>query len=79
MKLVLVEWDDIVTDGGWKPRSAPLELAKCFSVGVLIEDRKDAIVIAQSKASFDDGAHCVSDRCIIPKGCIKRMRKLKIG
>jgi len=74
MRMVLVEWDDSCSDGGWLPSDTDLSVSQCVTTGFLQKDKPNSIVVAQNKSS--SGRY--SDRIAIPKGCIKRMRTLKV-
>ena len=70
-----MEWDDAYSQGGWRDPGDKLAISKCITVGVLESDDEDGVVNAQN-ASHTSGN--VSDLLAIPKGCIKRIRELKI-
>jgi len=74
MKIILVEWVDARTDGGWRPNEPDLTLADCVTIGLLQFDLPDRVIITQSRSSTGNRA----DRIAIPKGCIKRIRELNI-
>ena len=48
------------------------ECAICHSVGYLVKDEKDRVVLVQSIQEDD-----TMNRFVIPKGCIKLVRVLK--
>ena len=74
MKLFMVEWTDSCSDGGWRPKENDLSPAHCVTVGFLQFNEEDSIIIAQSKSDSGNWA----DRVTIPRGCIIRMRQLKV-
>jgi hypothetical protein len=79
-RLVLVTWIDSVTYGGWK---FPDEVnkwmdnpaSKIESVGYLIRENKDVVVIASSKTEGAEKQH--SALTLIPKVAIKKIKTLK--
>lgn len=74
MRVVLVEWDDSFSDGGWRPAQDDLPISHCITVGLLQYDSEDKVTITQSKANSGNYA----DRISIPKSCIRRIRQLVI-
>jgi hypothetical protein len=73
---VLIKWTDIVTYGD----TAPLSVAKdakcadCQSIGFLINDDSDKVIIAHSIQDLPGNAELtVSEYTTIPKGCIKEI------
>lgn len=74
MKAVIVEWDDSSSYSPWHNDSDLDIPAKCFSVGVICKDEDRYISVAQSKSS--EGNY--GDVITIPRGCIKRVRQLRI-
>jgi len=77
MELILVEWIDSGigahgwTDKGDKDSIAPVN---CVSIGVHIGDTEDGEAI-KLISSLNDS--CYLHGVSIPKGCIKRIRKLR--
>ena len=74
MRIVMVEWTDAFSEGGWRGNNDDLPVCDCVTIGLLQFDRPDRIIIAQSKS--DSGNY--ADRIAIPKVCIKRVRTLKV-
>ena len=75
MKLVMVEWDDAYSDGGWLSYEKELNVSKCVTVGLLQFDEPNRVVVIQSRSNSTGN---YSDRLAIPRGCIKRIRYLKV-
>ena len=76
MKLVLIEWTDSqFGDNDWLPKEyfTKFKSAHCVNGAILIEERKDEIVICPH-ISGDKRAQAMC----IPRSAIKRMRKLEI-
>lgn len=74
---VWVRWLDIVMDGHetWidpKAEDRKAELEMIDSVGMLVEERPDLIVIVSHQCTDGDIGH----RSIIPRGCVISMTKL---
>ena len=74
MKMVLVEWNDAFSDGGWRSPVDDLPVSNCITIGLLMYDNPEKVTIVQSKS--DSGSY--TDRISIPRGCIKRIRYLRI-
>ena len=75
MRIVIVEWDDAYSSGGWLNPNDDLSISKCITVGLLLSEDDVRVVVAQN-ASLTSGS--VGDILAIPRGCIKRIRKLRI-
>ncbi len=74
MILALIEWVDSASYNGWHSLCKDDTFASCISIGVLCHEDSEKMVIFQSKS--DNGR--VAETISIPKGCIKRFRKLKV-
>ncbi len=71
MKIVEVRWWDATSYGNaWMTECAD-GCAVCSSVGYLVKDAKDKVVLAQSIQADD-----TMNRFVIPRGCIKKIRVL---
>ena len=71
MKMVLIEWVDSTAVGDWTGDD-DVELAKCRTMGFLLQKNKDRVVVAQSTS---DIAH-YDNRFGIPRGCIRSIKTL---
>ena len=69
MKIVEIEWEDTYTEVGWGDDD--LDTASATSVGYLIKETPDKIVLA---GMIGIGYNC---KQAIPKGCIKNIKELK--
>ncbi len=68
MKIVLIEWLDSYSYGGWhNPSSESDHVSNCISIGVLSHESDKDITISQS-ISLNTGNH--ADTISIPKGSI---------
>jgi len=75
--LVLIEWEDASANGGWNDVAKYAEekgLIQVKSVGWRTVDAKGYIQLVQQQ-SFHDG-RC-ADSIQIPRGCIKKIKRLK--
>ena len=74
MRLVIVEWDDILTLTGWSNKNKDVNTIPTFSVGTLVaeDDKKIVLSSMMSSGSFN----CQQ---AIPRGCIKRIRSLRVA
>ena len=77
LKLVCVEWVDARAHAGWfeydyknPPKNVPVR-----TYGLLVHDRKDAIVLA---SSYDPKEKQFADRNEIPKGICKTIKTIKV-
>ena len=69
-RVVYVEWVDAVADLGWEQNSKA-SLHMCYTVGYLIDETKDALLIASTVSQFDSNA-----RMHIPKAWIRNRRNI---
>ena len=79
MNIVLVEWEDSVALGEvWVNTEESLELdtCKCVSAGIKLYEDSGKIILSQSLGT---GKNNGNNLMAIPRGCIKRMRTLKVG
>ena len=77
-KIVLVEWVDSCTHQGWNAPSDISHTAKtCFTVGCVVRETRQIIVLAGSCA-MDDDDHFdqVTGTITIPQSCIVRSKTL---
>lgn len=74
MKLVLVEWNDTRADLRYVSVDE-IDTAPMLSIGLLVKDNKDKIVLTSMLGLSPRDCNCLQ---AIPKGCIKRMRSLKV-
>jgi hypothetical protein len=74
-RLLLVEWEDSVSTGGWRSHEDAAEkgVARCRSVGFVERDDEKGLVLSQTDSDLDN----CTDQIAIPKGCIRRRRRLK--
>lgn len=73
-QLVEVIWDDAAgLRHGWTAKEEKLEPQLCISVGFLIRENADHIMIAQDTDA--DGSH--NGRTQIPRGMVKRLKVLR--
>lgn len=76
-KLVIVEWFDAHSIDGWEPLEGEKKNVKCTSVGWLISDTKDNIVIVPNIADKGENKFDGCGKMIIPKVSIVSKRNLK--
>ena len=76
MKIALIEWDDSFSTSGWRDDDEiqDIDVAKCISIGIPKEETKHKITLLASR-----GNNQFSGTVTIPKGCIKRIRYLKVN
>ena len=75
LPLIVVEWEDITTDPGWASDKGDYAkyVSHCTSVGWRLKSTRKHRVLTPMR---DDGSRC-DDRQIIPRGCIKSIRRLE--
>jgi len=75
-KLVLVDWIDTVSDGGWTSRSTMCARQPALnrSAGFLLKRTKRVVTLAMSQGIDCDN---FSESLTIPAGNVRRVRNLK--
>lgn len=73
----VVEWADAVADVGWMDAREELKVARIVSVGRVVQETKDQLVIA---GTFGAHEHDTDTNCriAIPKDWVQRRRKFKL-
>ena len=77
MRLVLVEWVDtrFITCGWFGKDEAPnCDIARCVSIGCIRKTNKGDYIMMPNMSDSGTVSECI----VIPKGCIKRIRQLKV-
>lgn len=72
--LVEIFWDDAEAGIGWEEAPKDIKPAIAITVGFLVTETKDHVMIA---SSYDDKN--TNGRLQIPKGMIKNMKELKMS
>ena len=75
-KIQKVTWHDTATFTGWQKANKVLRPALCTTIGKLVRSDKDSITLA---GSFDNEDGSFLDPITIPRGCIVKIRNIKIG
>ena len=77
MQIAMIEWEDSCSETGWHRKDAGIDVAaKCITVGFLTCEDNDKVVISLSSCLTTGN---IGDTMTIPRGCIKRIRKLKVS
>ena len=71
----VVEWADAVADVGWSDARDELKVARIVSVGKVVQETKDQLVVAGTFGAHDSETNC---RIAIPKDWVQRRRKIKL-
>lgn len=71
-KLVVIEWVDAVSDGGWEEHEKP-DIHEVVTAGYIVSETKDAICIASTVSGTFTNA-----RMHIPKAWIKTRKVIKL-
>lgn len=78
MKLYAVHWLDAHTEGGWVHDTSKLTPSPCVSVGFVISENDDYVVLGQSHgidcAKRDDPEYC--NAICIPRTMVTRIQEL---
>lgn len=74
--LVIVTWVDAATDNGWTDTDEAHDFTppECMTVGYLVADKPDHLVLAQTH-----GGNEMGNRWTIPRGMVKAVRVLQVG
>ncbi len=75
-QLLEVRWTDITTDGFWQDEDVDCTEhgIEMFSVGWKLKSNKKVLVLTPMRTKATD--RC-ADRQIIPRGCIKSIRRIE--
>lgn len=71
----VIEWADAVADVGWSDAREELKVARIVSVGRVVQETKDQLVVAGTFGADDTETNC---RIAIPKDWVQRRRKIKL-
>lgn len=71
-KLVVIQWVDAVSDGGWEEHEKP-DIHNVVTAGYIVSETKDAICIASTVSGTFTNA-----RMHIPKAWIKSRKVIKL-
>jgi len=71
--LLIVYWDDIVSDSAWQDEKMveKLEPAHCKTVGFFTMKRKHTLILAHTISKGE------RDSMVIPVGCITKVEEIK--
>ena len=74
LPLLVVEWADITTHRGWHREDEDVgnKVCHCVSVGWKVKSSREYLQLSPMR---DDRGYC-DDRIIIPRGCIRNIRRL---
>lgn len=74
--VVLVIWDDAESEVSWQEEPLePLAACLCTSIGFLVRDEPDRILIADS---YFPGTKTISNTIKIPRGMVKEMYEVTL-
>ena len=76
-KALLIYWEDPTSYAPWQTikEASSLSCAEQWSLGWLVHEDKDKLVLA---LTFADEREEVSDKIVLPQGCIKSRVEVKI-
>ncbi len=74
-RIVLVEWNDSNMTHGWHLNDAiPSDMAHCRTVGIIQSEDDNKLVLAMG----DSSCGLVLEPFTIPKGCIIKIKELRV-
>jgi len=81
MKPVMIEWEDITSRGGWQDEDDIINPLRCFNVGFIVEKTKRYIKLCSGYQDSIPESQSCKYLCmwIIPRGCIKKIIRLKMN
>jgi hypothetical protein len=75
MRIVLIEWEDSCSYGGWHLLSDETDnISCCITIGLLCKENDDSITIAPSRSENIRYSEAIT----IPRSCVTRIRYLKV-
>ena len=80
LPLLVVEWNDISTHGGWEYDDVDLSKYAfyCVSVGWRVKSTRQYLQISPMRSSRVGSKYSkCDDRQIIPRGCIRSIRRIE--
>ncbi len=80
-RIVEVEWEDSNSGHGWQHESELPKSLLCVSVGKVIRDDDDGVLITESwpKPPIQEGQRPYGCSMAIPRSAIREVRELKRG
>ena len=75
--ILLIVWEDAVSDNGWQLKEEVSETHTCSSIGVLIKET-DKYVVLGGSWSDENGELETNNRITIPKGWIVSRKVVKV-
>ena len=80
LPLIVVEWEDITTHSGWEYDDVDLSknVLACVSVGWRVKSSRGYLQIVPMRSQWHGSKYSkCDDRQIIPRGCIKSIRRIE--
>lgn len=77
-QIEFIEWVDAVAATGWMDRRIGFPVQICYSVGSLVEESKEHIVLAGSWGKPEPDADHVNCVISIPKAWVKNRKTVKV-
>ena len=75
--VLYVEWVDALVDSGWEKFDKVSDIHKCQSVGFLVRETDNSIILAAAVSEDTDGKEA-NATIAIPKAWIKKKRRIKL-
>ena len=74
-KIVLIEWEDSNVIHGWHPDTdCPNEIAHCRTVGIVQFEDDTKITLSMGDSNYGS----ILEPITIPKGCITKIKELRV-
>lgn len=77
VQIVVIVWKDAVADTGWKLAADVEQAHTCTSIGMVVADSDESVVLAGTWSQGDDGME-TNNRITIPKGWVVSQKKVKV-
>lgn len=80
LPLLVVEWDDISTLAGWEydDEDKSKEVLHCVSVGWKVKSSRQYLQLSPMRSAYVHSRRSkCCDRQLIPRGCIRSIRKVE--